>query len=342
MRSRSITVRDVAREAGVSVSTAARVLAGNLRVNPERRAAVMAAAARLKYQTNVLARELARGRSGAIGVLVQDLSNPFYSLVVKGVEAGLHGSEHFAFFLNGGDTLEVQQALGRMLARRVDGVIVLGGRSAEDDLRRVAEATPLILVSRTIAGLEGRTIQIDNRSGAGEATRHLLSLGHRRIVHVTGLPGHRHAIERLGGYEEALRDQGLDVDQRLVVEGDFEEASGTAAMADLVGAGVDFTAVFAANDQMAMAAIGELRRRGRRVPEDVSVVGFDDLPFAAYLAPALTTVRQPALQVGFAAAQATVQLIQGAEPGLRTFDTELVIRRSTGPAPHLAPGPRGA
>jgi LacI family transcriptional regulator, galactose operon repressor len=321
----------VAREAGVSVSTAARVLAGNDRVASLRREAVLAAAARLEYQTNVLARELARGKSGAIGVLVQDLSNPFYSLVVKGVEAGLHGSEHFAFFLSGGDTGEVQQALGRMLARRVDAIIVLGGRSAEEDLRRVAESTPLILVSRTIAGLEHQTIQIENRRGAREATRHLLALGHRRIVHVAGLPGHRHAMERRGGYEDALREGGLAVDESLIVEGDFEEQSGAAAISALVESGSDFTALFAANDQMAMGAVGELTRRGRRVPENVSVVGFDDLPFAAFLSPALTTVRQPALQVGVAAAAATVQLIRGAEPALRSFDTELVVRSSTGP-----------
>jgi LacI family transcriptional regulator len=333
MRSRSITIRDVARESGVSVSTAARVLAGNPRVAQDRREAVLAAAARLKYQTNVLARELARGKSGAIGVLVQDLSNPFYSLVVKGVEAGLHGSEHFAFFLNGGDTLEVQQALGRMLARRVDGVIVLGGRSADEDLREVAETTPLILVSRSIAGLEDHTIRIENRRGAREATEHLLALGHRRIVHVTGAAGHRHAVERRVGYEEALRDAGVAMDGRLVVEGDFEEGSGASAVSALVRDRVDFTALFAANDQMAMGAIGELTRHGLKVPDDVSVVGFDDLPFAAFLSPALTTVRQPALQVGFAAAQATIQLIKGAQPGLRAFDTELVARSSTGPAP---------
>ncbi len=314
------------------MSTAARVFAGNERVVATRREAVLAAAARLSYQTNVLARELARGKSGAIGVLVQDLSNPFYSLVVKGVEAGLHGSEHFAFFLSGGDTLEVQQALGRMLARRVDAIVVLGGRSAEEDLRRVAESTPLILVSRTIPGLERRTIQIENRRGAYEATRHLLDLGHRRIVHLAGLAGHRHAIERRGGYEEALRERGLIVDESLIVEGDFEEQSGAAAVQALFERGHDFTALFAANDQMAMAAVGELSRRGRRVPEDVSVVGFDDLPFAAFLSPALTTVRQPALQVGSAAAQATVQLIRGSEPTLRSFETELVVRRSTGAA----------
>jgi LacI family transcriptional regulator, galactose operon repressor len=329
MRSRSITIRDVAREAGVSVSTAARVLAGNEHVAPERRETVLAAAARLNYHTNALARELARGRSGAIGVLVQDLSNPFYSLVVKGVEAGLHGSEHFAFFLSGGDTVEVQQALGRMLARRVDAIIVLGGRSAEEDLRQVAESTPLILVSRNIPGLEHRTIQIENRRGAHEATRHLLDLGHRRIVHLAGLTGHPHAVERRSGYEEALTEGGLAVDEGLIVEGDFEEAPGAAAVSALLERGIDFTALFAANDQMAMAAIGELTRRGRRVPEDVSVVGFDDLPFAAFLSPSLTTVRQPALQVGFAAAQATVLLVKGTEPSLRSFDTDLVVRRSS-------------
>jgi LacI family transcriptional regulator len=327
----SITIRDIAREAGVSPSTAARVLAGSPNVTAAHRAAVLRVAERLDYRPNVLARQLASGRSGAIGVLVQDLSNPFYSLVVRGIEMGLQGSGHYPLFANCGDHREVEHALSLLLSHRVDGLVVLGGQSGEDELRRLAERLPLVFVSRSIAGLEDRSVDIANLRGAHEATRHLVALGHRRIAHVSGPAWHRHAIDRRSGYEQALAQAGIELDPSLVVEGDFEEASGAQAVDALLGARLEFTALFAANDQMAMGAMAALTRYGLRVPADVSVVGFDDLRFAAFLAPPLTTVRQPALQIGLAAAQAAARLLAGEPPRLPSFATELVLRQSTAP-----------
>jgi LacI family transcriptional regulator len=307
------------------------VLAGSSRVTAANRAAVITVAERLNYRPSVPARQLARGRSGAIGVLVQDLSNPFYSLVVKGIEMGLQDTDHYALFTNCGDTREVQHAISLLLSHRVDAMLVLGGQSGEEDLRRLADRMPLVLVSRTITGLEDRSVEIENLRGAHAAVRHLVALGHRRIAHVAGMAGHRHAVDRRAGYEQALREAGIDLDPSLAVQGDFEEASGARAVDALLGARLDFSALFAANDQMAMGALAALSRYGLRVPADVSVVGFDDVRFAAFLSPPLTTVRQPAAQVGVAAAEAVVQLLAGEKPHLPTFETELVLRESTGP-----------
>ena len=330
-RRASMTIRDIAREAGVSPSTAARVLAGSHNVTAAHRMAVTRVAQRLDYRPNVLARQLASGRSGAVGVLVQDLSNPFYSMVVKGIEMGLQGSGHYPLFANCGDHREVEHALSLLLSHRVDALLVLGGQSGEEELRRLAERLPTVFVSRTIPGLEDRSVDIANLRGAYEATRHLVALGHRRIAHVSGPGWHRHAIDRRSGYEQALEQAGIEPDPGLVVEGDFEEASGAQAVDALLGARREFTALFAANDQMAMGAMAALTRYGMRVPIDVSVVGFDDLRFAAFLAPPLTTVRQPAMQVGVAAAQAAVRLLAGESPRLLSFATELVLRQSTAP-----------
>jgi LacI family transcriptional regulator len=327
----SITIRDIARQAGVSPSTASRVLAGSPRVTAANRAAVTTVAERLNYRPSVPARQLARGRSGAIGVLVQDLSSPFYSLVVKGIEMGLQGTDHYALFANSSDTREVDHAISLLLAHRVDAMIVLGGRSGEDELRRLSERLPLVLVSRTIAGLEDRSVEIQNLRGAHEAVRHLIALGHRRIAHVAGLAGHRHAVDRRAGYEQALQEAGIELDPSLIVQGDFEEASGGRAVDALLGARLHFTALFAANDQMAMGALAALGRYGLRVPADVSVVGFDDVRSAAFLSPPLTTVRQPAAEVGAAAARAAVDLLAGGAPSLPSFRTELILRESTAP-----------
>jgi LacI family transcriptional regulator, galactose operon repressor len=326
-----VTMRDLAEYAGVSLSTVSRVLNNTVPVARAKRVAVLNAVEALGYRPNVLAQELARGHSQAIGVLPQGISNPFYSRLLKGLEHGLRGTGYYPLVSSGEQPIEESQAFDLLLSHRVEALILMGGHMPDEDLVGVAARVPLLAIGRTIRGLEHRCLQVENLDGGYRATRHLLDLGHTRIAHVTGHQWHVDAIARRNGYEKALQEAGLAVDPALVLDGDWEEQSGLAATERLLASSTHFTAIFASNDQMAYGARLALFRRGIQVPRDVSIVGFDDQPSAAYACPPLTTVRQPTMEMGVAAARAVVDELRGLGFVLPTFKTDLVLRASTAP-----------
>jgi LacI family transcriptional regulator len=326
-----VTIQDIADRAGVSVSTVSRVLNDTAPVARGKREAVLAAVDALGYRPNVVAQELARGHTRAIGVLPQGIANPFYSRILKGVVQGLRGTPYHPVFAAGEEPEEEEHAFETLLAHRVEALILMGGHIPDDKLVQLAERLPLVAIGRSVRGLEGRCVRVENAEGGYTATRHLVGLGHRRIAHITGLPWHPDAIARRQGYERALREAGLAVDPALVVEGDFEETSGHAAAERLLASGARFTAIFAGNDQMAVGAMLAMFRRGRQAGRDLSIVGFDDQPSAAYTCPPLTTVRQPAVEMGLAAARALVDELRGRPFVQPAFHTELVLRASTAP-----------
>jgi LacI family transcriptional regulator, galactose operon repressor len=309
------------------------VLNGRVPVARAKRIAVMNAVDALGYRPNVLAQELARGHSQAIGVLPQGISNPFYGRILKGVEQALRGSGYYPLVSGGEQPVEEAQALELLLSHRVEALILMGGHLPDDDLVRVSVRLPIVAVGRTIRGLEHRCLKVENFQGGYRATRHLLDLGHTRIAHITGLPWHVDAIDRRQGYERALAEAGVPFDPALVVEGTWEEQSGLTATELLLGRGTALTAIFASNDQLAFGASLALFRRGLRVPRDVSVVGFDDQPTATYSCPPLTTVRQPIVEMGASAARSVLDELRGRGFVLPTFTTDLVLRASTGPPP---------
>jgi LacI family transcriptional regulator len=330
--SKSLTIHDIAREAGVSPSTVSRVLNGNVPVAEDKRVAVLAVVAKRKYRPNVVARGLARGTTGAIGVLTQAISSQFYGEILYGVEQGLRGSAYHPMFASANWQHEEELAsLDLLVQRRVDAIVVLGGLLSDDRLRRVAEETPLVAVGRLIAGLEPYCLRIDDELGAYRATRYLIDLGHRRIVHITGALFHQDARDRRAGYCRAHEEAGLPLDPQLIVEGDFTERSGLLAAQALLSRGTLFTAIFSANDQMAYGVRLGLYRRGIRVPEDISLVGFDDLNGSAYVIPPLTSIRQPTNEMGRAAAHAVLRMLEGQPPDLPTLPIDLVIRESAAP-----------
>jgi LacI family transcriptional regulator len=267
-----------------------------------------------------------------VGVLVQDIGSPFFARMVDGVEQGLDRGAYRPMLTTTHWRTENQadevRSLQLLLERRVDGVIVLGGHIADEDLRAIATQIPLVVVARRIPGLESQCVYIDNEGGAYRATRYLLGLGHTRIAHIAGTAGHPDATDRLAGYRRALADAGLAIDERLIVDGQFEEESGVAGVEELLTRGERFTAIFAANDQTAYGAMLALFNHGYRIPQDVSLVGFDDQFLSAYTLPPLTTVRQPSIEMGRAAAEGLVRLLEGKEPMLPRFPTDLVIRKS--------------
>jgi LacI family transcriptional regulator len=324
-----VTIHDIAREAGVSSSTVSRVLSGNAPVAPGKRDIVLAVVKKLNYRPNMIAQGLARGRTAAIGVVTQSVSSPFYGEILRGIEKGLTGSDYHPVFTSGNwRTEEELAALDLLSGRRVDGLIVLPGVIPDDHLRRVAAELPLIVVGRTVAGLEHQCLRVDDALAAQEATSYLVELGHRRIAHIAGPATHQDAVDRRAGYRRALEQAGLPLDKQLIVAGDYTEQSGLLALQSLLSRGALFTAIFVANDQMAYGARLGLYRHGIRVPEDVSIVGFDDLLSSAYTTPPLTTVRQPTFDMGRAAAQAVLQLLAESSVELPTFTTSLVIRES--------------
>lgn len=329
---RSSTLEDIARKAGVSPSTVSRVLTGSKRVAEDKRALVLAAIEQYGYRPNLVARGLVRGRSMTIGVLMQDISSPFFACMVSGIEQGLDNGEYRPMFASthwrAGDQGDETRSLQLLLERRVDGVIVLASSIPDQVLRSVAAQLPLVVVARNVPGLEGQCLYIDNEEGAYRATRYLIGLGHTRIAHLAGTPGHPDATARLAGYRRALADSGLAENSSLIVQGNFLEESGLNTFEQLLARGEQFSAIFAANDQMAYGAMLGLFNHGYRIPADVSLVGFDDQFLSAYTLPPLTTMRQPSEAMGRAAAEAMLRLLSNEPPLLPSFSAELVVRKS--------------
>lgn len=326
------TLEDIARKAGVSTSTVSRVLNGSKRVAEDKRALVLAAIEEYGYRPNLVARGLVRGRSMTIGVLMQDISSPFFARMVSGIEQGLDQAEYRPMFASTHWRSDHQddeaRSLQLLLERRVDGVIVLASSIPDDELRAVAAQLPLMVVARRIPGLEEQCLYIDNEDGAYRATRYLIGLGHTRIAHLAGTPGHPDAAARLAGYRRALAEAAIPENEQLVAAGRFHEDSGLSAFEQLLARGEQFSAIFAANDQMAYGAMLGLFNHGYRIPADISLVGFDDQFLSAYTLPPLTTVRQPSFEMGHAAAKAMLRLLNNEPPALPTFIADLVIRKS--------------
>jgi LacI family transcriptional regulator len=327
----NVTLQEIARAAGVSPSTVSRILNGSARVLPAKQQAVEEAIAKFNYRPNVLARSLASGRTETIGVLTQAVSSPFYAEWLRGIEEALYEPGFTPIFVSSRWNVEDEKArLDEFVARRVDGIILLHAQLDEPTLVNYSRYAPMLVLGRSVqngATLAG--LPIDNLKGARDATRHLIEQGHREIAFISGPSSHEDAIERLDGYRIALEEAGIAFDADLVEEGDYLETGGLAAMERLLTRRPSFSAVFCANDQTAYGARLAMFRRGVRVPEDVSLVGFDDLPTSSYMTPPLTTVRQPTYEIGRLAAQGILQMIRKQAIALSPIPLTLVTRETT-------------
>lgn len=328
----SVTLEMVAKEAGVSPSTVSRILNGTARVREAKVRAVRAAISKLQFIPNPVARSLARGRSMSIGVVVQAIGSPYYGDALAAIEKGLLRADYSALFVSAHwREADERQCIDHLLSRRVDGIILLNSRLPDRELVALSRSTPLVLSGRKVAGERVYSLDVDNTPGARLATEFLIGQGHRKIAFIAGPPDHPDAVQRLSGYKAALAANRLPYAPKLVAPGDYTEAGGLAAMGRLLDAGAEFTAVFAANDQSAYGAMLALYRRGRSVPGDVSVVGFDDLPGSSFTIPPLTTVHRSIDEVGEAAAEAVIDLIKGHAPVAKSPAATLAIRESTRP-----------
>lgn len=323
-----VTLEMVAEAAGVSAATVSRILNGTAIVSDDKRAAVDAAIARLGYVPNPVARGLAGGRTLSIGVVAQTLDSPFFGGALRGIETALDAAGYSPLYVSGHwNVAHEQRCIDTLRSRRVDGIILLAARIGDHALAALAQQLPVVVTGRRLQAPNLVALDFDNVEGARLATEHLVQLGHRRIAFIAGDMKHPDGKARLRGFRQAMKAAGLPDD--LVLAGDFTEASGLAAVQQAQAAGQAFTAAFAANDQMAFGAAVALYRAGLRVPQDVSLVGFDDLAGALYTVPPLTTVHHPVHELGQLAAAAMLQLLAGQASPLEMPAPRLIVREST-------------
>lgn len=324
------TLLDVARLAGVSPSTVSRILNGTAKVADAKRQAVLAAIEQMNFAPNQMAQALKKGRSMTVGIVVQDFASPFFDETLRGIDEGLKDTGYASVIVSGHWNEEEEIARIRLLlARKIDGIIVVSGRIGSEAIGQFAAHCPIVATARKVGAARAHGFRLDHEHGAWLAVSHLAELGHRRIAFIAGPADHEDAQARLAGYRRALADAGIGFDPALVVAGDFHEAAGMAALERLLAAGAQFSAIFAANDLSAYGARLGLYRKGIRVPEDISLVGFDDLPASAYTTPPLTTVRQPLYAMGRIATGALLQLINGEPVDAELPPLELVVRETT-------------
>jgi len=342
-KKRRPTIVDIANRAGVAPMTVSRVINESGYVSREAREKVERAVKELNYHPNGLARSLKRQRTHVVGILLPDIANPFSAELVRGIQEALLPRGYSSFICASERSVQREQAALRALFdHRADGIVVATRetKAGNDFLLRMAERDlPMVLVGRALNHPHVDRVTADHWKGAYEAVEHLIALGHRRIgfVGVSAINGA--GLRRYQGYLDALREHGLRIDEKLIVGPDSQfgpgystQDDGHAGMKKLLALKKRPTAVFARNDFTAMGAICAVRDAGLSIPEDVAIVGFDNVPLAAYTAPPLTTVDQPTKEQGREAARLLLERIEGDRTRERReicLDCHLVIRQST-------------
>jgi LacI family transcriptional regulator len=325
----SITIRDVAHRAGVSVTTVSRALNGSGPVSEDVRRRVEAASSELRYVPHGTARSLITRRTDVFGVVLPDLFGEFFSEVIRGMDPRAQERGYHLLLSGSHDgRREIEFAVGAMRGR-VDGMIVMSpGVSGAQLAASLPPDVPVVLLNCDVSGTAFSAINVDNYGGALAMTRHLVGLGHRRVGMITGAEGNFDARERLRGFRAAVAEAGVE---GCEAAGDFSEAGGYRAAQELARRAHAPTAVFCANDSMAVGAISAFRALARRVPDDVAVAGFDDVPIGRYLSPSLSSVRVDVNRLGARAVELLCHAIAGdAPPAQELLPTELVVRRSCG------------
>jgi LacI family transcriptional regulator len=345
------TLRDVAAMAGVHPATASRALNPSTRSLISSRTAerVLRAAEQLGYQPNAVARSLRTARSSSIGVVVPDLTNPLFPPIVRGIEDALAPHGYVLLIVNtDNDPAHEDRLIASLRSRSVDGLILATARIGHPLLADPRSAGfPIVLANRRLEGLALPSVTADDASGIHAAVAHLVSMGHRRIAHIAGPQDTSTGLGRLRAFRSAMHENGLPVDAALIRRTSaWLEDEGARALGELLDAGRPFTAVFAGNDMLALGCYDVLAERGMRCPEDLSVVGFNDMPLVDKLQPGLTTVRIPHYDIGWEAGRMMLDELTRGERQAKAvlMPVSLSVRHSTAPpaAAAAAPGDPGA
>lgn len=327
------TMRDVAAAAGVSVTTVSHVINGTRFVSEDLRNRVLEAMEELNYRPNILARGLRVGKTNTIGLIVPDNSNPFFAEVSRVVEDVGFDSGYSVILCNSDGNLDKELTyIAVLVAKQVDGIIFIASSSQSEHLRLLTnEKIPVVVADREMPDLDVDLVLVDNSRGGYEATKYLLELGHRRIGCITGPSDITPSAERINAYRQALSEFNVPFEENLVVRGDFQFEGGKRAMSQLLALPKVPSAVFICNDVMAIGAMGSIRSAGLRIPEDISIVGFDDIDQASATWPPLTTVAQPIEQMARIATELLIGRLAGSvdlERKRMVLEAKLVIRSS--------------
>src|SRR5579862_3657643 len=335
----NVTIKDVARSAGVSAMTVSRVINRSERVSPDTRRRVEAAIAELGFVPSRLARGLSRQRTGAIAVIVPDVANPFFTLIVRGVEDVARRSGYRVILCDTRADLAIERdVIEEMMAHRVEGIVIAAvSDRSRGHLRRLEEfGVPFVLIDRVVPGMDCDVVLGDSVGGARILVEHLIGLGHRRIGFIVESDDVSTARDRRRGYEVALAAAGIPLDPALVVRARVDPAGGREGMARLLAFEPRPTAVFTVNNLVALGAIEAVRAEGLEVPDDIALVCFDDIEYASRLYPFLTVMMQPAETFGTLGARLLLERIgDSADPARRrtvVLPAEFVVRRSCGAA----------
>jgi len=328
------TINDIAKRVGLSKASVSRALNGKQDVDPETRKRVLKVAAQVGYVPSASARALSNGRSNCLGLLVPTLTWPWILEVLRGVAEEIERSGYslILYTTSGGEDSEREFMSQVVPAGAVDGLVLVIPLGMLEYIERLAKGgLPIVVVDDRGHYPDLPTVATTNIEGGRSATLHLVERGRRRIAMLNGPRDFGCNRDRLEGYKSALQKAGLQFDPKLVVDSDFKESGGASAMATLLAADPKLDAVFVANDVMAFGAMRALRNSGRRVPDDVAVVGFDDIPASAMTHPPLSTVRQPLYEMGRTAASMVMAAVRGESITKRIeLPTSLVIRESSG------------
>ncbi len=329
------TIREVAARAGVAPITVSRVINGSGYTSEETRKRVEEAIRELEYVPNVLARGLRSRRTHTLGLLVTDVTNPFWTTVARGAEDEAMRAGYALFLCNTDEDVAKQQRyIHALLSRRVEGLIIAPASSEAGPLRPVARAgVPFVLVDRRVPDVAADLVLGDSVAGARLLAEHLLSQGHRRIGHLGGPVGLSTADEREQGYRQALSAAGVEIEPQWVQRGEYKQEAGYRLMQACLAQPPWPTAVLAANNALAVGALAALRERGLNVPRDMGLVCFDDVPQASQIDPFLTVAAQPAYEFGAVAVRLLFERLSDPKrpPQTVVLPPELIVRRSAGP-----------
>ncbi|WP_144209602.1 LacI family DNA-binding transcriptional regulator [Shewanella donghaensis] len=331
------TIYDVSVLAGVSLATVSRVMNNNTKVSDKTKEKVLNAMEQLGYRPNTIAQSLASNRSNSVGVLVSQLDGPYYGPMMTEIETALRTANKHVI-IAAGHSVESQEKEGvEFLMSRGCDALILDVEAVDDAylIKLLQGTTPIVLINRYIEEVKDFCIYLENELGGYLATKHILSHGHTAIAYISGPKFKLDAQDRLLGHQRALKEYGLEFDEQLCFEGDFKENSGSEAMTRLLDVkqidnNKNFTAVVCANDQMASGAIAVCLDQGMKIPEDLSFVGYDNIPFPQYISPKLTTVNNPIHEMGKMAAFWVLKNVYSDPKACveNTFIPQLIVRES--------------
>jgi DNA-binding LacI/PurR family transcriptional regulator len=328
-----ITISDVAQAAGVSKQTVSRVINDRPDVAKSTRNRVLTLIHEMGYQPDPIARSM-KGRTHTLGCITPNLADPIFSIIVEYAQSEARRQGFFVLTGSASTVEEMEPLLGEMLNRRVDGLLVINPR--EDERYKLLhplldEKLPIVYIKNTPGGESVSAVAVDDTKGGYLATKHLLNLGHRRIATIIGPKNEECTAQRLEGYLKAHREVEIETNDSFICMGDWTPKSGNEAIKKLASGKGAFTAVFAQNDRMAVGAVRALRELGYRVPDDISIVGYDDIPLASYFDPPLTTIKQPIDQFGVEGVRMLIEATKLGEhkPKTITLEPQLVERATT-------------